>query len=87
VSFLGPSSEDAHLPLPDDAKTIAEAVETAKKADVVILALGEPANWMEGEASSRATLGFTGAQQQLLEAVVATGKPVSSSSSPAGRWN
>jgi beta-glucosidase len=31
---------------------------------------------MEGEASSRATLGFTGAQQQLLEAVVATGKPV-----------
>jgi beta-glucosidase len=31
---------------------------------------------MEGEASSRATLGFTGAQEQLLEAVVATGKPV-----------
>ena len=64
------------LPLPDDAKTIAEAVETAKKADVAILALGEPTNWMEGEAASRATLGFTGAQQQLLEAVVATGKPV-----------
>jgi beta-glucosidase len=31
---------------------------------------------MEGEASSRTTLGFTGAQEQLLEAVVATGKPV-----------
>jgi beta-glucosidase len=31
---------------------------------------------MEGEASSRVHLGFTGAQQQLLEAVVATGKPV-----------
>ena len=46
------------------------------KADVAILALGEPTDWMEGEASSRATLGFTGAQQQLLEAVVATGKPV-----------
>ena len=30
-----------HLPIPDDAKTIAEAVETAKKADVAILALGE----------------------------------------------
>ncbi len=41
VSFTGPTAEDAHLPLPDDAKTIAEAVETAKKADVVILALGE----------------------------------------------
>jgi beta-glucosidase len=55
---------------------IAEAVETARKADVAILALGEPTNWMEGEASSRVNLGFTGAQQQLLEAVVATGKPV-----------
>ncbi len=31
---------------------------------------------MEGEAASRTTLGFTGAQEQLLEAVVATGKPV-----------
>ncbi len=62
--------------VPDDAKTIAEAVETAKQADVAILALGESANWMEGEASSRVNLGFTGAQQQLLEAVVATGKPV-----------
>jgi beta-glucosidase len=76
VTFSGPMAADNHLPVPDDAKTIAEAVETARKADVVILALGEPANWMEGEASSRATLGFTGAQQQLLEAVVATGKPV-----------
>jgi beta-glucosidase len=43
---------------------------------VAILALGESTNWMEGEASSRTKLGFTGAQQQLLEAVVATGKPV-----------
>ena len=76
VNFNGPVAADAHLPMPDDAKTIAEAVETAKKADVVILALGEPANWMEGEASSRVHLGFTGAQQRLLEAVVATGKPV-----------
>jgi beta-glucosidase len=31
---------------------------------------------MEGEAASRASLGFTGSQEQLLEAVVATGKPV-----------
>jgi beta-glucosidase len=76
VNFSGPVAPDSHMPVPDDAKTIAEAVETAKKADVAILALGEPTNWMEGEASSRTTLGFTGAQQQLLEAVVATGKPV-----------
>jgi beta-glucosidase len=76
VNFTGPTAADDHLPIPDDAKTIAEAVETAKKADVAILALGESSNWMEGEASSRTTLGFPGAQQQLLEAVVATGKPV-----------
>ncbi|MGA3045794.1 MAG: beta-glucosidase BglX [Terracidiphilus sp.] len=76
VNFSGPSAPDEHLPVPDDDKTIAEAVETAKKADVAILALGEPANWMEGEASSRAHLGFTGAQEKLLKAVVATGKPV-----------
>ena len=67
---------NCHWPIPDDAKTIAEAVETAKKADVAILALGEPTDWMEGEAASRVHLGFTGAQEKLLEAVVATGKPV-----------
>ncbi len=76
VNFDGQMTVDDHIPVPDDAKTIAEAVETAKRADIAILALGEPANWMEGEASSRATLGFTGVQQQLLEAIVATGKPV-----------
>jgi beta-glucosidase len=76
VNFSGPEGPDEHWPIPDDAKTIAEAVETAKKADVAIVALGEPTNWMEGEAASRAHLGFTGAQEQLLEAVVATGKPV-----------
>ena len=62
--------------VPDDDQTIAAAVETAKQADVAILALGESANWMEGEASSRVHLGFTGNQEKLLEAVVATGKPV-----------
>jgi beta-glucosidase len=66
----------ANLPIPDDAKSIAEAVKTAKKADVVIMALGESAYWMETEAASRTRLDFTGAQEQLLEAVVATGKPV-----------
>jgi beta-glucosidase len=76
VNFSGPTTNDAQLPLPDDAKTIAEAVEIAKQSDVAILALGESTDWMEGEAASRVHLGFTGAQEQLLEAVVATGKPV-----------
>ena len=76
VNFGGSVAAASSTAIPDDAKAIAEAVETAKKADVAIVALGESANWMEGEASSRVHLGFTGAQEQLLEAVVATGKPV-----------
>jgi beta-glucosidase len=72
----GQAISDTRPPIPDDASTIAEAVETAKQSDVAILALGESANWMEGEAASRVHLGFTGVQAQLLEAVVSTGKPV-----------
>ncbi len=76
VDFDRPMPANDHAPIPDDAKTIAEAVQAARSADVAILALGEPTNWMEGEAASRATLGFTGVQEKLLEEVVATGKPV-----------
>ena len=54
----------------------AEAVDAAKQADIVIMALGEDATWMTGEAASRAHLDLPGHQQQLLEAVAATGKPV-----------
>jgi len=54
---------------------IAAAVSGAQKADLVILALGESPD-MSGEAASRAHLGLPGKQQQLLEAVAATGKPV-----------
>ncbi|HLB90702.1 MAG TPA: glycoside hydrolase family 3 N-terminal domain-containing protein [Terriglobales bacterium] len=54
---------------------IAEAVAGAMRADLVILALGESPE-MSGEAASRAHLGLPGRQQELLEAVVATGKPV-----------
>jgi beta-glucosidase len=54
---------------------IAEAVAGAMRADLVILALGESPE-MSGEAASRAHLGLPGRQEELLEAVVATGKPV-----------
>ena len=55
---------------------LAEAVKTAQESDVVILALGENAPEMNGEAASRAHLGLPGHQEQLLEEIVATGKPV-----------
>jgi beta-glucosidase len=54
---------------------IAAAVDGAQKADLVIMALGETQD-MSGEAASRAHLGLPGRQQELLEAVVRTGKPV-----------
>ena len=51
------------------------AVETAKRAGVVVMVLGQLAT-MDGEAASQASLKLPGRQQELLEAVVATGKPV-----------
>jgi beta-glucosidase len=53
----------------------AAAVAAAQNSDVAILALGESSD-MSGEAAARAHLDLPGNQQQLLEAVVATGKPV-----------
>jgi beta-glucosidase len=53
----------------------AQAVDVAAQADVVLLALGEDASWMNGEAASRAFIDLPGNQQQLLERIAATGKP------------
>ena len=57
----------------DDQLT--EAVKAAEQADIVIMALGENAGEMTGEAASRAFLGLPGRQEELLEKIVATGKP------------
>ena len=54
---------------------VAAAVSAARKADLVIMALGETPE-MSGEAASRAYLGLPGRQQELLQAIVGTGKPV-----------
>lgn len=51
------------------------ALETARQADLVILAVGEP-DHLSGEARSRGHLGLPGSQQALAEAVFGTGKPV-----------
>lgn len=53
-----------------------QAADVAARADVVLLALGEDASWMNGEAASRAFIDLPGNQQQLLERVTATGKPI-----------
>jgi len=61
---------------PEEArKALYDAIEVAKRNDLVVLVLGEIA-LMSGEAASRASLRLSGGQEELLEAVVATGKPV-----------
>jgi beta-glucosidase len=60
---------------PTGANEIADAVAVASAADVVVMALGEPRDW-SGEDGSRSTLGLTGRQQELFDAVAATGKHV-----------
>ncbi len=58
----------------NDGNDIPAAVAAAKNADVVILALGE---WqgISGESFDRTSLSLPGKQEELLEAVTATGKP------------
>ncbi len=71
-----PESEYMRLPMREkDAKSIAEAVKLAKENDVVIAVLGEtPAIY--GETKSRASLDLSGRQNELLQALADTGKPV-----------
>jgi len=57
------------------AEWIAKAKAAASDADVVVAVLGEISS-MSSESASRATLDLPGIQQQMLETVVATGKPV-----------
>lgn len=53
----------------------AEAVNTAKNADAVVMVLGE--TWdFSGEAKSRSDISLPGKQEELFKAVKATGKPV-----------
>ena len=54
---------------------IDEAVAAARKSDVVIAAVGESAE-MSGECASRSDISLPENQKELLEALLATGKPV-----------
>lgn len=58
-----------------DTSGFAEAVAAARAADAVVLVLGEHQD-MSAEARNRTSLDLPGVQQQLLEAVHATGKPL-----------
>lgn len=71
-----PETEIIPTPLSNNEKdSIDRAVNAAKNADVIVAVLGEDETTV-GESLSRTSLDFPGRQQQLLEALYATGKPV-----------
>jgi beta-glucosidase len=69
------------VPVEENRARIARAVELAKRSDVVLLALGDvPALTREAVAAElpgdRSSLGLWGQQDELVEAIAATGKPI-----------
>jgi beta-glucosidase len=58
-----------------DKSGFTEAIKIAQQADVVVLAVGESAV-MNGEGASRSDIRLPAAQEDLVKAVMATGKPV-----------
>lgn len=53
----------------------AEAIRVAMQSDIVVFTAGEKRD-MSGEAKSRSSIGLPGVQEELIKALVATGKPV-----------
>jgi beta-glucosidase len=65
----------------EDRKQIAEAVRVAKKADVIVLAIGGNEQtsreaWGLNHMGDRTSLDLIGRQEELVKAMVALGKPV-----------
>jgi beta-glucosidase len=65
----------------DDCKSIAEAVEIARRADAVVLAVGGNEQtsreaWMGNHLGDRASLDLVGQQNELIDALADTGKPI-----------
>lgn len=81
---VGGSWDQDNVTLPDpaeDRRSIEEAVAVALKADCVILAIGgneqtSREGWTRSHLGDRASLDLVGAQEDLVRALLATGKPV-----------
>ena len=75
-------ADSAHLPSPfEDARLIAEAVQTARASDAVVLVLGgnEDTNkegWADNHLGDRDSIELFGRQNDLARAILATGRPV-----------
>jgi len=72
AGMFGKSLHRDHRPA---TAIIRDALSVAAKADVIVAALGESAE-MSGESSSRSEIGIPGVQEDLLKALLATGKPI-----------
>lgn len=70
-----PGQKKASEPVISSEQLRKEAIQTAEKADVIVAVLGEPSSW-SGEASSMSDISIQKVQQNLLKALLATGKPV-----------
>ena len=84
ITKLNHSMFEAMLPIARDPdpwtpaqaeQEFTTAIETARRASTVVMVLGERA-MMDGEWASQGSLSLPGRQEELLKAVVATGKPV-----------
>lgn len=58
-----------------DEELLKEALEVAAQADVIVAAVGESSEF-SGECASRSDLDLPDVQKELMEALLATGKPV-----------
>jgi beta-glucosidase len=83
ITIGGSWQQDEVVPSdPDeDRRQIAEAVEVAKQADVIVLAIGGNEQtsreaYAFNHLGDRASLDLVGRQEELVRAMVATGKPV-----------
>jgi beta-glucosidase len=83
ITIGGNWNQDAVFPSDpaEDRKQIAQAVEVAKQADVIILAIGGNEQtsreaWGLNHMGDRASLDLIGRQEELVKAMLATGKPV-----------
>ena len=71
----GPGQKQGAEPVKSSEQLLKEALQTAEKAEVVVAILGESVAW-SGEASSLSDIGIQKVQQNLLKALLKTGKPV-----------
>jgi beta-glucosidase len=74
-SPISPDQKNSSETVTSREQLLKEALQTAEKSDVIVAVLGEPSAW-SGEASSMSDIGIQKVQQNLLKALLGTGKPV-----------